>query len=129
MQQLLPASGPVFSYHRPSAGLAPYVAYYSVQHRFAAFASPQFLPELGGSLILSWAAGGGQSMVWGPFTIITTTGPQPPGLCARCFVEFRPGGLALVVGNGKGLGVHVADLLGDRQHQARAASNDRTTRA
>ena len=94
MQQLLPASGPVFSYYRPSAGLAPYVAYYSVQHRFAAFASPQFLPELGGSLILSWAAGGGQSMVWGPFTIVTTTGPQPPGLCARCFVEFRPGGLA-----------------------------------
>ena len=100
MQDQLPASGPIFSYHRPSALLAPYVAYYSVQHWLGAFSSPQFLPELGGSLILSLGPGGGQSTVWGPFTVMTTTGPPLPGLCARCFVEFRPGGLArLLYGN------------------------------
>ena len=94
MQNLLTASGPVFSYHRPAAALSPYIAYYSVQHRFGTFASPQFLPDLGGSLIISWGLNGGQSVVWGPFTVVTTTGPQVLGLCARCFVEFRPGGLA-----------------------------------
>jgi len=94
MQDLLPASGPVFSYHRPAAVLSLYIAYYSVQHWFGTFASPRSLPDLGGSLIISLGASGGQSVVWGPFTLVTTTGPQVQGLCARCFVEFRPGGLA-----------------------------------
>lgn len=100
MRNLLPASGPVFSYHRPAAALSPYIAYYSVQHQFGPFASPQFLPDLGGSLIVSFGPNGGHSVVWGPFTVLTTTGPQAQGLCARCFVEFRPGGLArLLYGN------------------------------
>jgi AraC-like DNA-binding protein len=98
MYPKLPRSDEVFSYYLPCEELSSYVAYYSIQHKFFSAIAPLFVPDLGGSIIVSCGANFLDMSVWGPFDRLTVIENGPgAGILARYFIVFQPGGLSRLV--------------------------------
>jgi hypothetical protein len=93
----LAKSDSVFSYYPPHEALCPYVAYYSIQHIFSARIAPMFIPDLGGSVVLSRHDRGVAARLWGPFDELTAVEDPALVVQAQCFVEFQPGGLSRLI--------------------------------
>lgn len=90
-------SDKVFSYYLPHKALSPYITYYSIQHKYFSTIAPLFIPDLGGSIIVSRSQKDLDMMVWGPFSQVTATENRPHDVLARYFIEFQPGGLSRLV--------------------------------
>ncbi|XID91907.1 helix-turn-helix domain-containing protein [Paenibacillaceae bacterium WGS1546] len=97
MNPKLPKSNKMFSYYPPHRDLSPYIAYYSIQHRFYPTIAPLFIPDLGGSIIVSHYQNELDIRVWGPFSQLTPMENRPYAALARYFIEFQPGGLSRLV--------------------------------
>jgi AraC-like DNA-binding protein len=97
MPLVLPRSDEVFSYYPPDKSLSPYIAYYSVQHKFFAAINPLFIPDLGGSLIVTRGSHDLDLTMWGPFDRLTAIEQSRQKIAARYFVEFQPGGISRFV--------------------------------
>jgi AraC-like DNA-binding protein len=97
MHTKLPRSDQDFSYYLPDEELRPFIAYYSVQHRFFPVIAPRFIPDLGGSIIASYKTNALDIAVWGPFNELTTIEGNSAETLARYFIEFQPGGLSRLI--------------------------------
>ena len=95
----LPQNDEVFSYYLPHSGLSPYIAYYSITTPGVDLSSisPLFIPDLGGSLIISRYENDLGLMVWGPFNRLTGIEYCPHKILVQYFVEFQPGGLSRLI--------------------------------
>lgn len=95
----LPQNDEAFSYYRPHEELSPYIAYYSITTPGASISSvsPLFIPDLGGSLIISRYKDGLGLEVWGPFNKLTGIERSAREVLTQYFVEFQPGGLSRLV--------------------------------
>ena len=89
----------IFSYYEPNEKLKPYISYYSIQHLNFEFSLPEFIPDLGGCLIINVCANSNFNIVWGPFNILTTSNNSDYQPLIRYFVEFQPGGLSRLIKN------------------------------
>ncbi len=99
MKSRIPQNDEVFSYYTPHCELAPYIAYYSITrpHAVLSSISPIFLPELGGSIIVSRYENAIDLSVWGPFNRLTNTEDSPSGALVQYFIEFHPSGLSRLI--------------------------------
>jgi AraC-like DNA-binding protein len=99
MDLRIPKSDEVFSYYEPHVELSPYIAYYSVTKPCVALSSisPQFIPDLGGSLIVSRYENDLELIIWGPFNRLTGIADSPNKAVAQYFIEFQPGGLSRLI--------------------------------
>lgn len=86
-----------FSYYLPHEALRRYISYYSIQHNSFSSISPLFMPDLGGSIIISLGRAGFDMIVWGPFNRLTAIENEPKDVSAQFFIEFQPGGLSRFV--------------------------------
>ncbi len=86
-----------FSYYLPHKELYPYISYYSIQHMSFSTIAPLFIPDLGGSIIVSRHQNGLDMIVWGPFSQITAIENRQHAVLAQYFIEFQPGGLSRLV--------------------------------
>ena len=95
----IPQSDEVFSYYRPHAELTSYIAYYSITKPVVTLSSisPLFIPDLGGSLIISRYENDLGLIIWGPFNRLTGIADSPNEAIAQHFIEFQPGGLSRLI--------------------------------
>jgi AraC-like DNA-binding protein len=95
----LPQNDEIFSYYLPRGELSPYIAYYSITKPCFALSSisPLFIPDLGGSLIISRYENDWGLVVWGPFNKLTGIEDSPRKVLAQYFIEFQPGGLSRLI--------------------------------
>ncbi|WMJ84818.1 helix-turn-helix domain-containing protein [Oscillospiraceae bacterium LTW-04] len=94
MSLKLPNSDESFSYYLPHKKLYQYISYYSIQHNSFSSISPVFIPDLGGSIIISLGRKGFDMVVWGPFNRLTAIENGPKDISVQFFIEFQPGGLS-----------------------------------
>ena len=99
MDLSIPQSDEVFSYYPPHGELSPYIAYYSITKPHVALSSisPLFVPDLGGSLIISRYENDLGLIVWGPFNRLTGIEDNQRKVMAQYFIEFQPGGLSRLI--------------------------------
>ena len=95
----LPQNDEIFSYYLPHSELSPYIAYYSITTTGVDLSSisPLFIPDLGGSIIISRYENDLGLVVWGPFNRLTGIEDCPRKTLAQYFVEFQPGGLSRLI--------------------------------
>lgn len=94
MRFKLPNSNETFSYYLPNEKLRQYISYYSVQHNSFSSISPLFIPDLGGSIIISFGLKDLSMIVWGPYNQLTGIESKTEGVLLQFFIEFQPGGLS-----------------------------------
>ena len=98
MEPKLPQNDELFSYYPPHRGLSQYIAYYSMTKQHAALSvSPVFIPDLGGSLIISRYENHLGLTVWGPFNKLTGIEDNQLEPQVQYFIEFQPGGLSRLI--------------------------------
>ena len=99
MKPNIPKSDEVFSYYQPHSGLSSYIAYYSMTkpHTALSSISPVFIPDLGGSIIVSRYENHLGLIVWGPFNKLTKIENNQLEPLEQYFIEFQPGGLSRLV--------------------------------
>jgi AraC-like DNA-binding protein len=96
---VLPQNDDIFSYYNPHSKLLPYIAYYSIATPNDAFSSisPLFIPDLGGSVIVSRYLNDFELIVWGPFNRLTSIEDSLHEIRTQYFIEFQPGGLSRLI--------------------------------
>ncbi|MGX8795366.1 helix-turn-helix domain-containing protein [Fusibacter sp. JL298sf-3] len=90
-------SNTLFETYLPTKVLQPYIAYYSVQYGGFQSIAPLFVPDLGGSMVISVSSKGVDIRLWGPYSELTRIDCSEEGTWRRYFVEFQPGGLSRLI--------------------------------
>jgi hypothetical protein len=96
MCRKLPQSDDIFSYYTPHKELIPYIAYYSISEQSAILRTidPIFIPDLGGSIIITCNKNDIEMTVWGPLNLLTSIEHRSIETQSQYFIEFQPGGLS-----------------------------------
>ena len=86
----------VYNFFKPHEELQGYIAYYSIYKGKFLEKSPVFLPDLGGSIIIS-QCNDNIINVWGPYSKTTRINTFLNGLSSQFLIEFQPGGLSFLI--------------------------------
>jgi AraC-like DNA-binding protein len=85
-----------FSFFQPHKELQKYIAYYSLYNGKFLNKSPVFMPDLGGSIIIS-KCGDNVINLWGPYNKLTKINTVLNNMVSQFFIEFHPGGISFIV--------------------------------